>query len=132
MFQAPGGMEWVVGKPIQPTKRLGGTAGVRIHNSWKRVGKSRDDFDILNAVQCFPGNNGGRDLPPMPDAKACCVRRLSVILEQGSYRKIIAFGDVAFEMIDSVTSASGMNCPCSIHAAHPNGGTSNSTLDSLW
>jgi len=131
VFQAPGSMEWDAGKPIQPTKRRGGTAGVRIHNSWKRVGKARDDFDIINAVQCFPGNYGGRDLTPMTDAKTCCARRLNVILEQGHYRKIIAFGDVAFEMINSLTSASGIN-PCSIQAAHPNSGTSNSTLDSLW
>lgn len=131
VFQAPGDMEWVEGKPIQPTKKRGGTAGVRIQNSWQRKGKARDDFDIINAVQCFPGNDGDRDFEPMSDAKSCCAKRLNGILKQGIYRKIIVFGDVAFETVNSLIGESSTNSQL-IQAAHPNGGVSNSTLDSLW
>lgn len=104
---------------------------MRIQNSWHRRGKAREDFDIVNAVQCFPGNDGKRDFKPNPGAKACCAKRLNGILEQGIYRGIVVFGDVAFEMVNSLMGASGMNSQL-IRAAHPNGGVSNSTLDSLW
>lgn len=124
-------MEWVAGKPIQPTPKRGGTAGVRIQNSWRRKGKARDDFDIINAVQCFPGNDGDRDFKPMSDANSCCAKSLNGILEQGIYREIIAFGDVAFETVNLLIGGSGINSQL-IRAAHPNGGVSNSTLDSLW
>ena len=39
VFQAPGDVEWRVGRAIQPTVKIGGTAGRRIELSWKRVGK---------------------------------------------------------------------------------------------
>lgn len=104
---------------------------MRIQNSWHRKGKAREDFDIINAVQCFPGNDGDRDFKPMCDAKSCCAKRLRGILEQGIYREIIAFGDVAFETVNSLLLASNINSQL-IQAAHPNGGVSNSTLDSLW
>ena len=131
VFQAPANIEWVAGKPIQPTQKRGGTAGVRIQNSWHRKGKTRADFDIINAVQCFPGNDGNRDFEPMSDTKSCCAKRLNRILEQGAYREIVVFGDVAFETVNSLISGIGVN-PQVIRAAHPNGGVSNSTLDSLW
>lgn len=131
VFQAPGDREWVAGKPIQPTIKPGGSAGVRIRNSWQRVGKSRDDFDIINAVQCFPGKDGYRDLAPRSEAIFACAMRLNVILEQRGYHKIIAFGNVAFKTVGSLISANGIE-PRLLHAAHPNGGVLNSTLDYLW
>jgi uracil-DNA glycosylase len=124
-------MEWDAGKPIQPTQKRGGTAGVRIQNSWHRKGKTREDFDIINAVQCFPGKGDKRDFQPNSDAKSCCAKRLKGILEHGAYREIVVFGDVAFETVNSLISGSSVN-PLVIRAAHPNRGVSKSTLDSLW
>lgn len=131
VFQAPGDIEWAVGKAIQPTKKPGGTAGVRILNSWCRKGRTREDFDIINAVQCFPGNNGDRDFKPLSDAQVCCAKRLNGILEQGTYREIIAFGGVAFETVNSLLCGSDISSKL-IQVAHPNSGIPNSTLDSLW
>lgn len=131
VFQAPGFTEWVKGEPIQPTRKRGGTAGVRIQNSWRRKGKAREDFDIINAVQCFPGNDGNRDLAPMPEATLCCAQRLQEVLEEGIYLEIVAFGDVAFTTVTSLTSGIGISSQL-IRAAHPNGGVSKTTLDSLW
>ena len=131
VFQAPGIMEWIAGKPIQPTQKRGGTAGARIQNSWHRKAKTREDFDIINAVQCFPGKGNNRDFEPMSDSRSCCAKRLKEVLEQGTYSEIIVFGDIAFKTVNSLKRESGAN-PQVIRAAHPNGGVSKSTLDSLW
>ncbi len=131
VFQAPGDMEWRSGKAIQPTKKQGGTAGVRIKNSWERKNKSRTDFDIINAVQCFPGNDGDRDLSPKLMAICSCSVRLNIILQSNKYKKIIVFGDIANEMIEKFTKNVGYTVNI-IKAPHPNGGIKKATLDALW
>lgn len=55
VFQSPGEEEWKNGIAINPTKKQGGSAGIRILNSWKRCKRTRKDFDITNIIQCFPG-----------------------------------------------------------------------------
>ena len=131
VFQAPGDNEWHAGKAIQPTKKQGGTAGVRIKNSWERKSKSRTDFDIINAVQCFPGNDGDRDLTPKLMAICSCSKRLQIVLESKRYKEIIVFGSIAEEMVEE--SIKKLNYSAEIvKAPHPNGGIKNSTLDALW
>jgi uracil-DNA glycosylase family 4 len=131
LFQAPGTKEWEVGKPIQPTRRRGGTAGARIQESWIRAGKERRDFDILNAVQCFPGNDGGRDREPAEKSITCCQSRLGAILNQKNYTKIIVFGNVASSVVAALTRGDTIKAQI-VQAPHPNGGVFKAVLDALW
>ena len=62
---APGVEEWQCGTPLMPIKKRGGTAAGRIKQSWDRKGKERSQFDIVEAVQCYPGSGGERDNPPL-------------------------------------------------------------------
>lgn len=131
VFQSPGDKEWLVGKAIQPTKKQGGTAGVRIQNSWGRKNKSRTDFDIVNAVQCFPGNEGDRDFDPNVMAICSCANRLRGILESKEYEEIIAFGEVAKQVVECLVKKLNFT-PKVVPATHPNGGVKNADLDALW
>jgi len=131
VFQAPGDIEWSAGLAIQPTKKPGGTAGVRIKKSWERKKKSRSDFNIINAVQCFPGNDGDRDLSPNSMAICSCSKRLKDILNAKTYQKIIAFGRIAEDVVDSLVKTLKYT-PNIIKGVHPNGGVTKDELDDLW
>jgi hypothetical protein len=131
VFQAPGNIEWDKGLAIQPTKKKGGSGGARIAQSWQRSGKQRTDFDIINAVQCFPGIFGERDDPPSPQAKACCAKRLKAVLLVGNYLKVIPFGDVARETLNSLLKETGQ-APTVPTIRHPNGAVEKSDLDAVW
>jgi len=131
VFQAPGKDEWEVGKAIQLTIKVGGSAGRRINMSWERCQKQRTDFDIINSVQCFPGNEGKRDLEPDVMAICSCSQRLENVLESNEYSKIIVFGGIANQVITSICKKLNAKSKI-IDAPHPNGGVSKETLDNLW
>lgn len=135
VFQAPGIREWELGKPIQPTIKRGGTAGRRIEMSWERKHKKRRDFNIINSVQCFPGNAGDGDKEPHPMAVCCCSKRLLQVLNSKNYTKVIAFGDIAFQVVSTLINALSPQ-PILIPAPHPNnrvkGRRTSATLDTLW
>ena len=127
---APGVEEWRCGHPLMPIKKRGGTAGRRIELSWNRKCKVRSQYNIVEAVQCYPGlGDDGRDKTPSPDAVVACRGRLRATLLQGNYRKAIALGDVAFESL-SAESADLQVEP--VKGGHPTGGTTNTELDALW
>lgn len=130
IFQAPGINELINGKAVQPTTVVGGSAGKRILNSWNRTGKSRVDFDIVEAVRCYPGaNKQGRDKKPVKAAKQYCLKSLEREINQKQYSKIIAFGIIAQKMVKSISRKYACQI---IDATHPNGGCSNNDLDGLW
>ena len=129
VFQAPGDDEWRIGKAIQPTIKQGGSAGRRVASSWARCNKKRSDFDIINTVQCYPGNQGERDISPNIIAICSCSKRLENTLQTKSYNKIIAFGDVAYQVISSIYKQNSVEIIC---GKHPNGGVLNNDLDALW
>ena len=130
IFQAPGINEWQKGDTIVPTHVKGGTAGIRILNSWDRKKKVRSDFDIVESVRCYPGKRqNGRDKKPRKKAKKCCSKILEREISNGNYSKIIAFGMIAQEMLKEIS----IKNKCTIiNAIHPNGGISKVCLDSLW
>lgn len=132
VFQAPGIEEWLIGSPIQPTVKKGGTAGRRIFLSWKRKRKQRSDFDIVNAVQCYPGTVGIRDAEPSREAVTACIGRLKTAINAKNYSKIVSFGSIAAIAIDSIMRLSAECSFAHIRAIHPNGGCKNKDLDSLW
>ena len=131
VFQAPGVEEWKVGKAIQPVKKKGGTAGRRIESSWKRKNKLRNDFDIINIVQCFPGNAEKRDLKPTSMSISACSFNLEDILRNNNYKKIIAFGNIAQDVIENLITKIEIEVEV-IKSKHPTGGLSNNDLDKLW
>lgn len=94
VFQAPGIYEWRYGRPIcSPSPK---SAAARIRNSLCRIGKSRRDFSITNAVQCYPGKkSNGRDKCPNRQACRHCAQRLRNDIVAYDWRKIIVFGTVA-------------------------------------
>lgn len=128
--QAPGIEEWETGLPLQPIVKQGGTAGSRVAQSWKRVNKVRSDFDLVNAVQCYPGALK-RDDEPHRIAVCLCMNRLGVILERDQYDRVICFGSVALDTVTHLRAARDLTF--SIDACrHPNGGAYREQLDSLW
>ena len=93
---APGVEEWQCGRPLMPVVKPGGSAGRRVELSWAREGKLRCQFDIIEAVQCYPGRGEReRDMEPSDGAVRACQGRLRAKLEQGKYRKAIALGPIA-------------------------------------
>lgn len=132
VFQAPGDVEWVKGLAIQPTQKVGGSAGRRIELSWGRTNQKRTNFDIINTVQCFPGNNNNRDLEPNVMAICSCSKRLNSILIKKQYNKIITFGEIANEVVLVILQNITNNKPIIIKSKHPNGGVSQQELDKLW
>lgn len=120
-----------MGAALQPTIRQGGTAGSRLLQSWKRKGKRREDFDLVNAVQCHPGNDGARDLPPREDALERCAGRLATIIRDGSYSRLVTLGAAATNAAKEILSREGLKIEIR-ECIHPNGGATRKMLDSLW
>lgn len=129
---APGTKEWKLGSPLIPCKRQGGTAGSRMEQSWKRKGKKRKDFDIIEAVQCYPGKgSNGRDKEPAGDAVNACAARLRGALQRKKYRKVIALGKAALKSLQKANTDLKL---CIVEGPHPTGGgkDKNTRLDALW
>lgn len=125
VFQAPGLDEWSHRIPIcSPNGR---STAARVRNSLARLKKSRSDFDITNAVQCFPGKTAsGRDRKPSEIARKKCSEWLRSDINQKTYSKIIVFGNVARKSIDELLSSQAVPI---IYLKHPSGGLSNAALD---
>jgi uracil-DNA glycosylase len=132
VFQAPGIEEWVVGKAIKSNIKQGGTVGRRIELSWRRKGKKRNNFDIINTVQCFPGRKEDRDLKPDNMSIFYCSNRLENILKTNKqYNKIILFGEIAQSVGDNLIKKLKLEVDV-VKSKHPAGGLSNENLDNLW
>lgn len=55
----------------------------------RRKGANRNDYDITEAVQCFPGRNSkGRDKKPSTISVRCCMRHLVNDLSQKKYTQM--------------------------------------------
>lgn len=134
ILQAPGSEEWKNGKPLQDTSKKGGTAGSRVSKSWKSKGKERTDFDIVEAVRCYPGKGKkGRDNEPVDEAKKCCANILEREINSNKYSTIIVFGTPAKEAISRIMNNINIEDKMTvIFVKHPNGGLTNEILDSLW
>ncbi|MNF89825.1 hypothetical protein D3C84_723640 [compost metagenome] len=129
--EAPGVEEWRVGAPLQSITKRGGTAGARMAQSWKRTTKRREDFDIVNTVQCYPGVSGARDARPHQLAVCSCSGRLAAILREKNYDRVICFGTAATEVVTHLQKIHNFSFEvCS--KRHPTGGITNAELDSAW
>lgn len=129
--EAPGVEEWRVGAPLQPTTKRGGTAGARIAQSWDRKSKRREDFDIVNTVQCYPGVSGGRDARPRQLAVCSCLGRLAAILREKKYDRVVCFGEAAAEVVTHLRKTHNLAFEVCLRR-HPTGGIPSTELDSAW
>ena len=93
IFQAPGCEEWRNRQPLW--SRVRRSAAVRICKSLKRIKKSRHDFSITNAVQCYPGKGSTRDKKPDHVAQGQCANWLKKDIESRCWNKIVVFGQIA-------------------------------------
>lgn len=99
IFQAPGVDEWTTGKPVISTKN--GSAGVRLKLAFHRANRTRQDYNITNTVQCFPGKKSQvgiskpRDLAPSAAARRYCAEWLRQDIEARRYNRIVVFGTPA-------------------------------------
>ena len=143
VFQAPGFDEWIgntaSGMRIPIDSVNPHSAGNRMRRSMVRKNTSRADYDITEAVQCYPGKKStGRDKIPSSTSMRCCLRHLINDLSQKQYNKIVAFGDIAYQMTCNAVSIINTNTkisiiqPTPIHAKHPSGRVSNSSLDASY
>lgn len=96
IFQAPGIDEWKMGRPIASGSAR--SAAGKLRAAFQRLGKTRADYDISNAVQCFPGkrapigNNEPRDKSPSKAARDACAKWLQEDISKGSYTRVVTFG----------------------------------------
>jgi uracil-DNA glycosylase family 4 len=129
--EAPGFEEWQAGAPFQAVKKIGGTAGARLEQSWKRASKCREDFDFINSVQCYPGKKGTRDARPNQLALCACTGRLASILKENKYERAICFGEASKGVVSHLSRVYDLSFEV-VLCRHPTGGVRNTQLDAVW
>lgn len=103
VFQSPGIDEWKTGRPISSSNPR--SAAAKIAKAFELVGSDRWQFDITNAVQCFPGKRGAnvdlspRDMSPPTKVRSACSKWLERDIHKRPYRRIVVFGSVAKKMV---------------------------------
>lgn len=143
IFQAPGLDEWLgnttSGMRIPIDSVNPHSAANRMRRSMLRKSTSRVDYDITEAVQCYPGKkNTGRDKIPSSVSMRYCLQHLINDLSRKRYNKIVAFGDIAYQMTCNAVSIINTNTkismtqPAPIYAKHPSGKVSNVSLDASY
>lgn len=102
VFEAPGIDEWRKEEPISSKRE--GSAAVKFNNELKN--KNKEDYDIAEAVRCFPGTStktdNQKDSKELKKAAECCQKYLERALKAKSYTKIVCFGEVAKDSVSSV------------------------------
>jgi len=130
IFQAPGVDEWAKGKPVISTKN--GSAGVRLEAAFRRANRTRQNYNITNTVQCFPGKKPQvgvtkpRDLAPSAAARRHCAEWLRQDIEARTYTRIVVFGTPA---ANAVRKLGFDDYSRFIFRKHPSGRLKNIDLD---
>lgn len=99
IFQSPGLDEWRNGTPISSTNNR--SAAYKIETALKTLQKTRRDFDITNAVQCYTGKRSDKDTTKPRDqavrksASKICAKRLQNLIDSNGYDNLVVFGSVA-------------------------------------
>ena len=127
VLQAPGVDEWHCRRPA--ISQSPHSAAARIRNSIDRLGRTRADYSITNAVQCYPGcrRTNGRDKRPRKSARRACAAWLRVDILCHTWDRVVIFGRSAE---CSVREIFGDCCPDHVtFLKHPSGGLPNCELD---
>ena len=127
ILQAPGVDEWSCRRPAISQSPY--SAAARIRNSIERLRRTRADYSITNAVQCYPGGarTNGRDKPPRKSACCACAAWLKEDIESHDWYRVVVFGRIAERSVRMIFD----NC-CPDHVTflrHPSGGLTNCDLD---
>lgn len=129
IFQAPGINEWSNGRPASST--MTNSTGAKLEAAFAHCGKTRADYNITNAVQCFPGKQEPktgkrpRDKAPLAAARRHCGHWLRENITSHVYQRIVVFGSPAR---DAVHALGYVNDKRFVFVRHPNGGLSNAKL----
>lgn len=101
VFEAPGIDEWSKRQPIISNRVY--SAGRKFNEALKRAGKARTNYDITEAVLCFPGKSStGKNQKIQTEVKSAakyCITFLINDIVTHNYGKIICFGNVAYESV---------------------------------
>lgn len=108
ILQAPGVDEWSCRRPA--ISQSPHSAAARIRNSLVRLGRTRADYSITNAVQCYPGRrpSSRRDKPPRKSARCACAAWLKEDILCHEWDRVVVFGRIAE---CSVREIFGNRCP---------------------
>lgn len=130
IFQAPGVDEWAKGKPLISIKSR--SAGARLEAAFRRANRTRQNYNITNTVQCFPGKkpqvgiSKPRDLAPSATARRHCAEWLRQDIEARRYTRIVVFGTPAANAVRKLGFDDDSRF---IFRKHPSGGLKNIDLD---
>jgi uracil-DNA glycosylase family 4 len=104
IFEAPGIDEWSKSKPVC-SKRMG-SAAVKFVNALVSCGKKLTDYDIAEALYCFPGKSskgtGQKIQKEVILGSKCCQKYLELEILSKNYKKIVCFGKIAQESVSRI------------------------------
>ena len=132
IFQAPGINEWANGRPVSSIEA--NSTGMKLEMAFAHYNKTRANFNITNAVQCFPGKkdakNGKRprDKAPVAAARRHCGYWLRKDITAHNYERIVVFGSPARKAVLALGYADDSRF---VFVKHPSGGLSNAELRSV-
>ena len=138
VFQAPGKDEWNGNtnskQRIPIDSENPHSAANRMRKSFDRKNKKRKDYDITEAVQCYPGQNTNkRDKKPRKSSQNICKKYLKEEISNNNYTDIFCFGKIAYDIVkdilENIKTNKKINC---VEAAHPSSNVSNSALDNSY
>lgn len=140
VFQAPGFSEWTGGTLTMSGNRIpidsvsAHSCAERMRRSFSRKHVCRTNYDIAEAVCCYPGKlASGRDKRPRVGSIKQCTVNMATLLKKKKYSKITCFGKIAYKVVvDAIATIQGWNGPVPVYAAHPSGRVSDSRLDSSY
>lgn len=140
VFQAPGFNEWtggaltISGNRIPIDSKSTHSCAARMRNSFIRKNVLRYNYDIAEAVCCYPGVlTSGRDKKPKVKSVNQCTINMANLLSKKKYTKITCFGDVAYKVVmNAITMIPGWAGPTPSYAPHPSSGVSNLVLDASY
>jgi len=127
VLQAPGVEEWAARRPA--ISQCAHSAAARLRNSMTRIGRTRADYGITNAVQCYPGRSadGRRDKRPWKAARRACAVWLRDDIEMRNWDRVVVFGRVAECSVRMILSPDQLDA--AVFRRHPSGGLTNDDLD---
>lgn len=138
VFQSPGKDEWAGGTSTVSKQRIPidstscHSAANRMRKSFARKKVNRTDYDITEAVQCYPGRGKSRDKKPKKTAITCCQQYLENAILTLKYSEIVCFGEIAYSMVGSIIKNNkiyGINYHLE---KHPSSSVSNKDLDQSY
>lgn len=128
VFQAPGYNEWtgntMSGKRIPIDSSNSHSCAERMRKSFVKKSVTRKNYDIAEAVCCYPGRSPktGRDKKPSAKSISCCTQNMVRLLTSHNYNKITCFGTIASKVVTNAINTAiqkGFTMPKPNHVRYP-------------